>query len=103
MKVTTELLPEHPVQMLRAAETDHSVGLHHGEVIAFRCVECSAVDETLAEIVHDEDCRLAGQTRPTAYADRIESFEIPTPADDDGPATDDADPDRWLATDGGER
>lgn len=70
MDVTTELLPEHPIRMLRATETDSPAGIHNGEILAYRCEECGAADEDVMEIIHDEDCLLAGQTAPTSYADR---------------------------------
>lgn len=92
-RVTPELLPNHPIIILRAAETNNDLGIMAGEVIAYKCLECRNVDETLSQIVHQEDCRLAGQTKPTAYADRPQSFEADAHACD-------CDPGR-VATDGG--
>ena len=70
MKVTRELLPDHPIEALKAAETSPERGIHNGEVIAFHCIECGACDEDVREIIHEADCSLAGATKPTAYADR---------------------------------
>lgn len=89
--VTPELLADHPILELRANETRNDLGLMAGEVIAYKCLECRNVDETLSEIVHEEDCRLAGQTKPTAYADRPTSFEADAHSCDCG----------RIATDGG--
>lgn len=55
-----ELDPEHPVTVVRSAETDDSNGVHNGEPLAFRC-RCGNLDEDLFEVVHDEDCALAGR------------------------------------------
>jgi hypothetical protein len=70
VNVTAELLPEHPILALVAAETDRTLGIHNGETIAFRCVECGAADEDCMEIIHEDGCGLATHTAPTAYADR---------------------------------
>jgi len=77
MKVTAELLPEHPILMLRAAETDTTMGIHHGEVLAHRCIECGAADEDVREIIHEGDCDLEGKTAPTAYSNRREADAFP--------------------------
>lgn len=79
MNVERELLPEHPIEALVATETDRTKGIHNGETLAFLCLECGNVDESVAEIVHAEDCQLAGETAPTAYADRLEG-----PLEEDG-------------------
>jgi len=70
MKVSRELLKDHPIEMLRAAETDTNKGIHRGECIGFMCLKCRNVDEDVTEIIHEEDCSLAGETAPTGYADR---------------------------------
>lgn len=51
--------PEHPITMIRSAETHNGQGVHNGEVIAFECDYCGNGDETVGEICHDEDCPLA--------------------------------------------
>lgn len=70
MNVDRELLEDHPIEMLRADETDRSKGIHRGECLGFLCLECRNVDEDVTEIIHEEDCSLAGKTAPTGYADR---------------------------------
>jgi hypothetical protein len=82
--ITRELLPEHPIAALRATETDHAAGIHNGEILAFRCLECGAADEDVAEIIHEGDCQLVGQTKPTAYADRLSGPLSPREAATDG-------------------
>jgi hypothetical protein len=72
MEVDRELLEDHPIEMLRASETDPDKGIHHGECLGFLCLECRNVDEDITEIIHEEDCSLAGQTAPTGYANRDE-------------------------------
>lgn len=56
-----ELSPDHEIVMVRSAETDNSVGVSRGDVILFICAECGNADEDLFEIVHDENCSLAGR------------------------------------------
>lgn len=56
---TPELSADHPITMIRAAQTDDTDGVHNGEVLAFRC-ECGNADEDVLEVVHDEACPLAG-------------------------------------------
>lgn len=58
---TGELNPDHPIAIIRNGEHNRHAGVHQGEPIAFRCVECGNSDETLSEIVHDECCALAGR------------------------------------------
>ena len=70
--ITRELLPDHPIAALKATQTDHTVGIHNGEVLGFLCLECKNMDEDVSEIIHEEDCQLAGETAPTAYADRLD-------------------------------
>jgi hypothetical protein len=69
-EVTAELLPKHPIMMLRAVETDNDLGIMEGEVLSFRCVECDASATDCFEILHENGCQLAGQTAPTTDADR---------------------------------
>ena len=69
--VDAELLPDHPIDMLRASETDQAAGYVRGECLSYRCRECGAADEDVAEIIHEEDCSLAGATYPTAYNQRL--------------------------------
>jgi len=70
MDVDHELLPEHPIEMLIATKTHPEKGIHNGEPLGFRCLDCGNMDEDVREIIHEEDCELAGETQPTAYADR---------------------------------
>ena len=91
--VDPELLPEHPVLELRAVATDNALGVMAGETLAYRCRECGAADEDCFEIIHEDDCRLAGETAPTAYADRPTSFDARQRAKQHG--------DVDLAADGG--
>lgn len=58
---TGELDPQHPIAIIRNGDHDQNTGVHRGEPIGFRCIECGNSDETLSEIVHDESCELAGR------------------------------------------
>ncbi len=69
--VDAELLPDHPIDMLRAAETDQDAGYVRGECLAYLCRECGNVDEDVGEIIHEEDCSLANETYPTGYDQRL--------------------------------
>jgi hypothetical protein len=70
MDVAHELLPDHPIVALKATTTDRTMGIHNGEVMAYRCIECGAADEDVFELVHDEDCKLAGASEPHGYDTR---------------------------------
>jgi|GEM_PF-6432355 len=70
MEVSAELLPDHPIAVITADTTHPEWGVHKGEPIGFLCVECKNMDEDVAEIIHEEDCSLAGKSKPTAYANR---------------------------------
>jgi hypothetical protein len=70
MDVTRELLPEHSIEAMIATENDATKGIHNGETLAYRCLECGVADENAFEMIYEEDCRLQGQTAPTAYDDR---------------------------------
>lgn len=89
--VTSEILPKHPILKIEATTTLREWGIYNGEQLTYICLECKQSDETVTEIIHDEDCRLAGASKPTAYADRIQSFDEAAPC-----------PNCDVATDGGE-
>jgi len=55
-----EFNPDIPITVIKMAETEGRGRLHKGEVVSFLC-ECGSLDEDLFEVVHDEDCPLAGQ------------------------------------------
>lgn len=74
MDVSTELLEDHPILALRATETDTTLGVHRGAILAYRCAKCGCADEDVFEIVHDEDCPLSGETAPTAYENRLDDY-----------------------------
>lgn len=99
--VTAELLPDHPIAKLVATTTNTEWGIHNGEVVAYRCVECGVADEDVRELVHERGCTLAGETAPHGYEGRRETAAFPE-HDADDTAEAGADPDRWLATDGGQ-
>lgn len=79
MDVDPELLPDHPIDMLTASGTDQAAGYVRGECLGYRCRECGAVDEDVAEVVHEEDCSLAGVTYPTGYDQRLNDDNGRTP------------------------
>jgi cytochrome c2 len=91
MKVTAEPLPgEVPVETLRAHADDGESGIHKGETLGFRCEHCSAVDETLRQIIHEDDCPLVGQHGRDLYGEDLPSLtaDIETPElDADHPIT----------------
>lgn len=74
--VTAELLPDHPILVLKATQTNRDAGIYNGETLGYRCVECGCMDEDVREIVHEGGCSLAGQTAPHDYAGRrdLEAF-----------------------------
>jgi len=55
---TPELDPEHEIELVIAGESRPAIGVHNGEVVAFRC-RCGNLDEDLFEVVHDVRCELA--------------------------------------------
>lgn len=55
---TPELHPDHEINIVHASESQQDIGIHHGEVLAFRC-GCGNLDEDIFEIVHDSRCELA--------------------------------------------
>ncbi|WP_089650132.1 hypothetical protein [Halobacterium hubeiense] len=60
MKVVREDLEGTQVQRLVVIDpgrTNH----YEQEVVGYLCPECAQADETLEQIWHDEDCRLAGE------------------------------------------
>ena len=57
---TPELQDDHPVTVVKYAETEGRGGLCQDEVVAFIC-NCGNADEDLFELVHDEGCDLAGK------------------------------------------
>lgn len=46
---------------LRALESRYELDIYKGEMLGFWCSECQQSDETLEQIVHSEDCHLAGR------------------------------------------
>lgn len=54
-----------------ATETSPGKGIYNGETLGFLCLECKNMDEDVGEIIHENDCSLAGATEPTAYEDRL--------------------------------
>lgn len=86
--VPAELQEDMPIVILKAGETCHEFQFVRGEPIAFMCLECRNIDETLSEIIHEEDCQLAGETKPTAYGDRLNEVDDPHHRCDCAVATD---------------
>lgn len=68
--VTPELLPDYPILLLKSAVTNKRFGIVEGQVLGYYCIPCGVADENVHELIHEEDCDLAGETKPTAYADR---------------------------------
>lgn len=56
-----ELTTDHPITVFYAGFSDRDGDLKNGHVVAFRCDECGNADEDLFELVHDENCSLAGR------------------------------------------
>ena len=69
-----ELQPDHPVMVVKYGETEGRGGLCQDEVLAFIC-NCGNADEDFFEIVHDENCELAGE-----HARRSEGQQRKEPA-----------------------
>jgi len=70
MNVDVEPLPgDLPIETLRATEHCDIAGIHAGEIVGFHCELCGAVDETLRQIIHDEECDLAGEHGRDLYDD----------------------------------
>jgi hypothetical protein len=61
--VSGEFRPDTTFTLLEWGESDPTVGIYSGAKIAFRCDECSNLDETLFEILHDEVCSLASEQK----------------------------------------
>lgn len=90
MRVDAESLPgEISVEILRSQDNCPIGGIHAGEIVGFHCQVCGAVDETLRQIIHEDDCPLAGEHGRDLYDDlpRLEA-ELETPElDEDHPIT----------------
>lgn len=69
MIVTDRPLPELPMDALVATDTDDVAGIAEGEIVGYRCEHCGAGDETLMQVIHDEDCPLAGEHGRSLYPD----------------------------------
>jgi len=57
-----------PVERMVVASAD-AEGIHPGQVVSYRCQECAQADEDRSEIVHQEDCPLAGEHGRSHYDD----------------------------------
>lgn len=80
MIVTDNPLPSLPVDALVAREVPESAGLYEGEIVGYRCEECGAGDETLMQIIHADDCPLAGEHGRMHYdADNLPMRDGDTP------------------------
>jgi len=55
-----ELDPNVTLFMIRSAETNVHEGVERGSPVMWLCGSCFNGDETAGEIVHDENCPLAG-------------------------------------------
>lgn len=71
-RFSAAIQPEHAFTIIRSNETDRSAEIYNGIVVAFRCEFCGNSDETLGEVVHDENCPLAGEEGMTC-ADVLET------------------------------
>jgi len=71
-----ELDPEHTVTMFEGTFEGTDGTTKNQGVVAFRCDECGNADESLFEIIHDEQCSLAGD-HGTAVANG-ETGHLPT-------------------------
>lgn len=70
-------LPDSRVVAMRAASSDPLAGITAGEVLGYYCADCCQCDETLTQIVHGDDCPLAGEHGRAVYGDdlAIPSFD----------------------------
>jgi hypothetical protein len=57
---TPELDPDIPITVVKMATNQGRRERTKGEVVSFLC-RCGSLDEDLFEVVHDEDCPLAGR------------------------------------------
>lgn len=73
MNVAHEELEGTPILQLRVIEAPHS-DHYPGECIGYLCPFCLAEDETLSQVYHEADCRLAGEHGRNHYP---EGFEKP--------------------------
>ena len=71
MMVHPDPLPDLPIVMLRAESGDPEAGIYAGEILGFCCTECGQADETLVQIVHDDDCDLAGEHGHDVYGEDV--------------------------------
>lgn len=55
-----ELRPDTHWTILRWGTSDPPLNVYDGDIVAFRCDECGALNDHLFEPVHDAACRLAG-------------------------------------------
>lgn len=55
-----ELDPEHPLWVVKSAETDRGDDVYNEDIVAIRC-RCGAADDDAFEIVHDAECPLADE------------------------------------------
>jgi len=91
MKVDAEPLPtDLPIETLRALEDCPEGGIHAGELVGFHCQRCGAVDETLRQIIHEDDCPLAGEHGRDLYGGALPELDMEVTApelDGDHPIT----------------
>jgi len=56
-----------PIVGLVALSSHRALSVIAGETIGYYCLKCSQSDETLEEIIHNEDCPLAGDHGRSCY------------------------------------
>lgn len=72
MKVSGEPIgADVEIEALRAEESCDEGGIYEGELVGFHCQHCDAVDETLRQIIHEDDCPLAGEHGRELYGEDL--------------------------------
>lgn len=67
MNVARRPLPSGVIEEIVAAEDAPDLGIERGETLICRCRKCAQADETKKQIVHREDCDLAGEHGRALY------------------------------------
>ena len=72
MRVTPEPLKGSAMVALVAMETRPMLDIYEGEVLGYWCAQCAQSDETLEQVIHREDCTLAGRHGRRVYGGSLE-------------------------------
>lgn len=61
-----------PMVAMQAAESDPQAGIYAGETLGYFCGRCHQSDETLEQVVHEEDCELSGEHGRNVYGQKLD-------------------------------